>query len=58
MHLSSSPLILLFSMDLGLAGIAGQDFGNFEEENSFCDAKVCKGCDNISYIQWYEGCGE
>ena len=59
MHLTLITLTLLFSKCLaGFVDMTDEEFSNFEEENTFCDAQVCKGCADVSYIRWFEGCGE
>ena len=59
MHLTLIKLTLLFSKCLaGFVDMTDEEFSNFEEENTFCDAQVCKGCADVSYIRWFEGCGE
>ena len=59
MHLTLITLTLLISKSLaGVVQMTDEEFSNFEQENTFCDADICKGCGDISYIRWYEGCGE
>ena len=62
MHLISITLTLItlsFSKCLaGFVDMTDEEFSNFDEEDTFCDAQVCKGCGDISYIRWFEGCGE
>ena len=58
MHLTSIVLTFFISKSLGFVDMTYEDFANFEEENSFCDAQVCKGCGDLSYIRWFEGCSK